>query len=69
MHLSRCSAGNREVLAGEMNDASINGRTARDHAVCGKLLARHSEIDCAVLREQSDLLETLRIGQLQTTGH
>jgi hypothetical protein len=56
-------AGDREVLTGQVHQASPDGGGAGDHAIGRHTLALHSEEHGTMLGEQPGLIEALRIEQ------
>src|SRR5208337_897626 len=63
VELTRRAPEDREVLAGEMNQAAVDRRRAGDHTIRGNLLAGQSEEGLPVLCEQAHLLEAAGIDQ------
>ncbi len=64
MHLARGAARHREVLAGKMDKAAIDGCATGHHAVGGQFLLCHAEVGRAMLREEADLLEAVAVHEL-----
>ena len=63
MDFARRAAGYREVLAGQMHQAAADRRRAGDHAIGRHALSLHAEQGGAVLGEQTDFFEAVRIHQ------
>ena len=60
VHLAGRTAGDREVLAGQVHQAAADGGRAGHHAVRRQVFPGHAEQRGAVLGEQAGLLEAVR---------
>ena len=66
MHLAGRAAGDREILAGEVDGLAVDLGAAGDHAVRRQFPVAEPEGGALVLGEQADFLEAALVGQL---GH
>ena len=64
MHLTCCTAGDGEVLAGKMYQAAIDRRASRDHSIRRQFFIGHTEVSGTVFREKAYLLEASSVDEL-----
>ena len=63
MHLSRSAAEHREVLAGQVNETTVDRRCSCHDAIRGQIFAGHSEVGGAMHRKDSDLFKAGLVDQ------